>query len=50
MQCQHVLDDELRGVTMIAVLMLLDVKADDVKAFSEQAFSPAAKAAKEVDS
>jgi len=48
-QRQHVLDDELRWIAMLSVLVLLNVKADNVKAFGEQTIRPAAKAAIEVD-
>ena len=48
-QRQHVLDDKLRGIAMLAVLMPLDVEADDIVALGQQALGPAAEAAEEID-
>ena len=48
MQRQHVLNDELRRIAMLAVDVLLDVEAYDVVALGEQALRPAAEPAEKV--
>ena len=44
-----ILQDELRGVAMLAVLVPLNVESDHVPASGEQSFGPAAQSAVEVN-
>ena len=45
MERPHVLQYELRGVAVLAVDVPLDIEADNIVAFGEQALGPAAEAA-----
>jgi len=45
----HVLDDELAGIAVLAVLVPLDVEADDAIAFGEPGLGPAAESAIEIN-
>src|SRR6185436_7973342 len=47
---EHVLDYQLGGVFLIAVLVGFDVVADHIPAFREQTFRPASESAKQIDS
>jgi hypothetical protein len=44
MQRQNVLQDQLRGIPLIAICVPLIVEADHVVPFGKQTFGPAAKA------
>ena len=48
-QREHVLNDERARIAVLAVNVLLDIEADDVIAFGEQAGCPAAEAARQID-